>query len=96
MNIQKFKLTKNNEKGKIFENKTHQIFNRVKGSISGDNEINPFEKITFISGNAKLTIKDKISEISEPCYFEIPENTYLKIEAVTDVSFMIEKSEVNK
>ena len=83
------KLIKEDERGKVFEIKDFKIFYRNKGSISGDNNANLYEKIIFISGNAKVTLGDKVWEIKSPCEIEFPEKKYHKIEALSDIIFVL-------
>ena len=53
------KLIKEDNRGKVFETHTFKIFYRKKGSISGDNDANPYENIIFIKGEALVFLKDK-------------------------------------
>lgn len=83
------KLIKENEKGKTFQAEKCKILYRNKGSIAGDNEENPYELIYFINGSAEIILKDKTWKIDSPEVVEFPANTYHKIKALTDISFII-------
>jgi mannose-6-phosphate isomerase-like protein (cupin superfamily) len=82
-------LIKENEKGKTYKADDFKILYRNAGSVAGDNEINPNEIIYFITGKAKITLKEKTWEISSPQKVEFPAKTYHKIEAITDISFIL-------
>lgn len=82
-------LVNENEKGKTYQADDFKILYRYKGSIAGDNNINPKETIYFITGEAKITPKDKTWKIKAPAQIKIPANTYHKIESLTDTSFII-------
>lgn len=83
------KLLRENSKGKTYSAKDFKILYRNKGTVAGDNESNPKETIYFIAGRAKITLKDKIWEITSPAKIEFPANTYHKIESLTDTSFIV-------
>ncbi len=83
------KLVKEDNRGRVFETKKIKIFYRKKGSISGDNDVNPYENIIFIEGNALVSLGDKTWEIQSPSEVEFPEKTYHKIEALSDIIFVI-------
>ena len=83
------KLIKEDDRGKVFETHTFKIFYRKKGSISGDNDVNPYENIIFIKGEALVFLEDKTWKIQAPAEVEFPEKTYHKIEALSDIIFMV-------
>ena len=83
------KLIKENEKGKTFQADGFKILYRYKGKIAGDNSINVKELIYFITGSAKITLKDKTWIINSPAKIKFPEKTYHKIEALTDINFIV-------
>ena len=83
------KLLKEDDRGKVFETGCCKIFYRNKKSISGDNNINPYEKIILIQGKAKVTLDNHVFDIQAPFEFEIKEKTYHKIEAISDIVFLI-------
>lgn len=66
-----------------------QLFFRGAGTIAGDNDQNQYEHIYFISWEATITLKDEIEKITAPCEFIFPANTYHKIEAHTNIIFLI-------
>jgi hypothetical protein len=83
------KLIKDDKRGKVFETDCCKIFYRNKNSISGDNDVNSYEKIIFIEGSAKITLDSNVFEINSPFEVEFPEKTYHKIEALSDIIFII-------
>lgn len=83
-------LVKKDNRGTVYETaEGHKIFYRQKGSVSGDNDTNNHEVIYFISGKAKITYRDISSTINAPTRIVFEENTYHKIEAITDISFVL-------
>ena len=82
-------IIKENEKGKTYQADGFKIFYRYKGTISGDNSENVKELIYFISGSAEIILKNRVWNIESPAKIEIPEKTYHKIKALTDISFII-------
>ncbi len=83
------KLIKENEKGKTYQADGFKILYRYKDSIAGDNDINPYEKIYFITGSAEITLEDKIWTTDSPTHVEFPAKTYHKIKALSDISFIV-------
>ena len=83
------KLIKENEKGKTYQTNGFKILYRYKDTVSGDNEINEYELIYLTRGKAEVTIKDKTEIFEAPAKFEIPEKTYHKIKAITDIDFLL-------
>lgn len=82
-------LIKENKKGKTYQADDFKILYRKKGAIAGDNEINKHEIIYFINGSAEITLKDKTWIVESPAMTEFPKETYHKIKALTDISFII-------
>ena len=83
------KLLKENEKGKTYQADGFKILYRYKDKVAGDNSENVEELIYFISGSAEITLKDKVWVIDAPAKVEFPANTYHKIKALTDISFVL-------
>jgi hypothetical protein len=83
------KLIKENSKGKTYQSDNFKILYKNKDSIAGDNKINPKEEIYFITGEAEITLENKIWKIKSPTKIEFPAKTYHKIKALTDISFIV-------
>lgn len=83
------KLIKEDDRGQNFQADDFKILYRHKGKYAGDNNINKHESIYFITGSARITIEDKTWEIKSPAKIEIPKETYHKIDALTDISFVL-------
>ncbi|MFT4311198.1 MAG: hypothetical protein ACMXX7_01075 [Candidatus Woesearchaeota archaeon] len=83
------KLIKENDKGKTYQAKGFKILYRYKDKIAGDNSENVEELIYFIEGSAEITLKDKTWTVNSPAKVEFPANTYHKIKALTDISFIL-------
>lgn len=85
----KLKLIKENKKWKTYDVDKCKILYRNEWCIAWDNETNPFELIYLINGKAEITLKNKTRIIEAPEVFEFPANTYHKILALTDISFIL-------
>ena len=83
------KLIKENEKGKNYQADGFKICYRYKWTIAWDNDKNPKEIIYFISGEAKITLWEKTWKVQAPEQVIFPTSTYHKIEALTDISFIL-------
>lgn len=88
----KLELIKSNEKGKTYQADGFKIFYRFKNTISGDNSANLNEQIYLISGEALVTVNSNKITIEAPTTIEIPAKTYHKIEAQTDIVFILYES----
>jgi len=66
-----------------------KVYYGIKGAVSGDNDINPEETICLISGKIKVIIGDIEDELSAPVEIKILAKTYHKIEALSDVVFLV-------
>jgi len=66
-----------------------KIYYGEKGSIAGDNNINPAETIYLISGEMEITVRDKTEIKTAPAEIKIPAKTYHKLKALTKVSFVV-------
>ena len=82
-------LIKENEKGKNYQADGFKITYRYQGAVSGDNAENLQETLYLISGKARVTVEDNITEYEAPAKFEIPAKTYHKIEALTDIACIL-------
>ncbi len=85
------RLIKKNQDGKTFETSTpgFKILYRNKNSIAGDNAENPKELIYLITGIAEITVDNKIWKSKAPAEIKIPANTYHKIKALTNITFVL-------
>ena len=83
------KLIKENHKWKTYQLNDYKICYRNKDSISWDNDIAPQETIYLLSGSAEITIKENIEIFTSPSTIIIPEQTYHKIKAITDICFLL-------
>jgi len=85
------KLIKEDSKGKTYQVNECKILYRNKDTIAGDNAKNVSELIYFITGSAEITLLDRTWVITSPVKIEFSANTYHKIRALTDISFIIFK-----
>lgn len=82
-------LIKDDQRGKVFQSDKLKIFYRNKGSVSGDNANNDEELIYLISGRAEITLEDESWNVDAPAEITFPENTYHRIDAVEDITFIL-------
>lgn len=82
-------LIRRDKKGEVYQADGCKIFYRNKKSISGDNDENDAEVIYLITGSAEVTLRDKTWSVDAPEKIEFPANTYHKILALTDISFVV-------
>ncbi|PID52572.1 MAG: hypothetical protein CR972_01295 [Candidatus Moraniibacteriota bacterium] len=82
-------LLKKDERGRVYQCNGFKLFYRIKNSVSGNNDTNLEEKIYVITGTIEVTRNAETKIINAPEYTEIPANTYHKITAVTDTSFIV-------
>ena len=85
----KVELIKEDSRGKVYQTDDFKIFYRNKGTVSGDNSENTEELIYLVTGSANVTLKDSTQIIDAPSRIEFPANTYHKIEAITDIVFIL-------
>lgn len=85
----KVELIKEDDRGKVYQTDGFKIFYRNKGTVSGDNSENIEELIYLVTGSANVTLKDSTQIVNAPEKIEFPANTYHKIEAITDISFIL-------
>lgn len=83
------KLINENEKGKTYQAEGFKILYRYKSKIAGDNSENVKEIIYFITGSAEITLGNKTWTVKSPARIGFPANTYHKIKALTDISFIL-------
>lgn len=83
------RLIKEDEKGKTYQAHDFKIMYRYKGTISGDNSINPEELIYLIDGKAEFTLNGESWVVTAPSMVFFPAKTYHKIYAISDISFII-------
>jgi quercetin dioxygenase-like cupin family protein len=66
-----------------------RIYYGERGSVVGDNNINPAETIYLIKGRMKVTIENRIVTYSAPDEFKVPAKTYHKLLSLTKTSFLV-------
>ena len=82
-------LVKDDTKGKVYQANGFKIFYRNKNTISGDNSKNQQETIHLIIGHASITLESATQNVEAPKTFKFPKETYHKIEAITDIVFLV-------
>ncbi len=83
------KLVQEGERGKTYQAEGFKILYRHKNAVAGDNSENPDELLYFITGSAEITLGNKTWVIKSPAKVEFPANTYHKINALTDISYIL-------
>ena len=89
MKTEELKLIKEKDAGKNYQADGFKVFYRYKNSIAGDNDENIKEIIYLITGSAEVTLEDEVEIIEAPAKIVFPANTYHKIKALTDISFVL-------
>lgn len=93
--MQQLPLIKDNEKGKLYQADGFTVAYRYKGTDSGDNAVNPEEIIYLISGSIEFTLGQQTETVKSPAQLHIPANTYHKLHALEDITFLIFNPAVN-
>lgn len=83
------KLIKESQKGRVYQTEKCKVLYRKKGTITGDNRTNSYERIYLIVGEALVTLLEEQWQVTAPAEFEFPERMYHKIEALTDISLIV-------
>ena len=78
-------LLRESEKGRTYQCDGFKLLYRKSGSVSGDNEVNPDEKIYLVVWSASVVIGKQQFDYDAPAYFEIPKQTFHTITAKTDI-----------
>lgn len=87
--MMKLNLIKEKDYVKVYKGNNCKIYYGKKYGVFGNNDKNPNELIYLISGKLEVTIEDKIEIIISPSKFEVPEKTFHKLVALTDVIFEV-------
>ncbi len=74
---------------KSYQAKGFKIYYGEKDAVAGDNNINPKETIYLIDGEVEIIINNKVGTVKAPAEFQVPEKTYHKITALTDIKFLV-------
>ena len=89
--MEKLKIIKSSDKGKIYECGKFNIIKRKKGTVSADHAHKEQEKLYLLDGNIELTIGNETKIIEIPSKIEIKPNEYHKIVAISDIILLEEK-----
>ncbi|MCK5413466.1 MAG: cupin domain-containing protein [Candidatus Pacebacteria bacterium] len=85
MKIEKIKITKEDDRGIIYDcDKVGYIF-RNKGTISANHTHEEAETLYLVQGKIELTIKNKTEIVKAPIKVRIEKNVYHKLIALTDI-----------
>lgn len=85
MNIEKIEITKEDERGIIYDcDKVGYIF-RKKGTISANHTHEEAEILYLVQGEVELTIEDETEIMKAPSKVKINEGVYHKLIALTDI-----------
>lgn len=85
----KLKFIKEKNGFRSYQAASFKVYYGKKDSIAGDNKINSKEKIYLLSGKMHVTI-DKVTKLyTAPVELNIPAKTYHKLEALTEIIFLI-------
>jgi quercetin dioxygenase-like cupin family protein len=85
MNIEKINITKEDDRGVIYDcDKVGCIF-RKKGTVSANHTHEEAEILYLVKGEVELTIKNETKILKAPFKVKINEGVYHKLVALTDI-----------
>ncbi len=93
MNIEKLRIIKSDERGIMYDCDKLNFISRKKGTINADHSHNDYEILYLVKGEAELTIGDETKTVEAPVKIEIPENTYHKLVALSDIEILEDRKE---
>jgi quercetin dioxygenase-like cupin family protein len=85
MNIEKINITKEDDRGIIYDcDKVGCIF-RKKGTVSANHAHEEAETLYLVKGDVKITIENETEIMKAPSKVSIDEGVYHKLIALTDI-----------
>ena len=88
MDLKELKTIKSDERGIIYDCDKLNYISRKKGSINANHSHCDYEILYLVKGEAELTIGEETKIIKAPIKIEIPENTYHKLIALSDIEIL--------
>jgi hypothetical protein len=83
------KFVKRKNGFKSYQSDGFRIYYGKRGSVAGDNDSNPEEKILLLNGSMNVTIGDLKKNYTAPAEFKIPAKIYHKIESKDKTIFLL-------
>ncbi len=93
MELHKIKVIKSDERGIIYDCGKSSFITRKKGTIGANHTHKDREIIYLVKGKIELTISDETQVVKAPIMFKVGPNVYHKVVALTDIDFVIDKSD---
>ena len=93
MELNKIKIIKFDERGIIYDCGKSNFISRKKGTVSGDHTHDDPEIIYLVKGKVELTIGNETQMVEAPIMFKSDSHIYHKLVALTDIEFVIDRSE---
>lgn len=91
MKLEDIRIIKKDDRGVLYDCGKSSFISRKKGSISADHTHEDPEIIYLVKGKVELTIEDETKVVEAPVRFEIPENIYHRLIALTDIEIVIDR-----
>ena len=90
--VEKLNIIKEDERGTVYDCDNFLCIMRKRGTVTADHTHEDRDEILFlIQGSIELTIADKTKKVETPSRIEIPNKTYHKIVAISEVIFLKKK-----
>ena len=91
MKLNKIRIIKSDERGRIYDCGKSSFISRKKGSISANHTHEDPEIVYLVKGEIELTIGDEIQIVKAPVMFKTGPNIYHKLIALTDIELVIDR-----
>ena len=88
MNLKELRIIKSDERGIMYDCDKLNFISRKKGTVNADHSHDDYEILYLVKGEAELTIGDDTKIVKAPIKIEIPENTYHKLIALSDIEIL--------
>ena len=88
MELKNLDILKEDERGKIYDCGNFKLIIRKKNSVSADHVHDKNEILFLIEGKIELTVNNETKIVEAPIKISIPNETYHKIKALTDIKLI--------
>ena len=92
MNLKELSVIKSDERGIIYGCDNLKFISRKKDTISANHSHEDQEILYLIRGEVELTIGKERKKVSAPIRIDIPQNTYHKLVALSDIELLEDRS----
>lgn len=90
MEIKEIKITKEDERGIIYNCDKVGFIIRKKGTISADHTHEEAEALYLVNGEVEITVENETALMKAPSKILIEKNVYHKLIALTDIEIIHE------